>query len=79
MAPQALAQAADCKYFDWSVDDLAKFKQSQFPNDFYQPFAGKTIRRVRIETGPVFDRNNPKENNWLYRSPDALHINTNPR
>lgn len=79
VAPQALAQAADCKYFDWSVDDLAKFKQSQFPNDFYQPFAGKTIRRVRIETGPVFDRNNPKENNWLYRSLDALHINTKPQ
>ncbi len=73
------APADECKQFDWSVDDLAKFKQSQFPNDFYQPYAGKTIRRVRIETGPVFDSANPKENNWLYRSLDALHINTKPQ
>ncbi|HMY39960.1 MAG TPA: hypothetical protein PK011_11600 [Marinagarivorans sp.] len=77
--PSFALEADECKHLDWSVDDLAKFKQSQFPSDFYQPFAGKTIRHVRIETGPVFDRTNPKENNWLYRSLDALHINTKPQ
>ncbi len=80
IAPHSAAQEAqDCKRLEWSVDDLAKFKQSQFPNDFYQPYAGKLIRHVRIEIGPVFDRTNPKENNWLYRGLDALHVNTKPQ
>lgn len=70
--------APECKRYQWTVDDVAKFKQNQFPVDFYAPFAGKTIRTVRVEAGGVFDAQNPKENNWLYRSLDALHINTKP-
>lgn len=80
IAGRALAQVpSDCQTLNWSVDDLAKFKQNQFPSDFYQPYAGKTIRHLRIAPGPVFDAANPKENNWLYRSLDALHINTKPQ
>ncbi|MEY4589637.1 MAG: hypothetical protein RL497_1713, partial [Pseudomonadota bacterium] len=72
------APIVECQTFQWSLDDMAKFKQNQFPADFYRPFVGKKIRTLRIETGQVFDKNNPKENNWLYRSLDALHINTRP-
>jgi hypothetical protein len=69
----------ECQKFQWTLDDMAQFKKSQFPADFYHPYAGKKIRAVRVETGHVFDANNPKENNWLYRNLDSLHVNTKPK
>jgi hypothetical protein len=73
------ASPEPCERFDWSLDALDKLKQNQFPSDFYQRWAGKTLRHIRIETGQVFDPANPAENNWLYRSLDKLHIITKPQ
>lgn len=82
LAPLANAlevEPQECKKLQWTVEDVGQFKQNKFPADFFAPYVGKTIRNVRIETGQVFDANNPKENNWLYRGLDALHINTKPQ
>lgn len=35
-----------------------------------------TINSINIDVKPIFDKNNPKENNWLFRLANRLHIPT---
>ncbi len=37
------------------------------------------IEEIVITTHPIFDENNPDENNWLFRLVNRLHINTQKR
>lgn len=37
---------------------------------------GQRIARIRILPLPIFDENNPRENHWLYRLANRLHIDT---
>ena len=69
----------NCKHFDYSLEQIAQFRLNQFPTDMFEQWQGKTIRTIRIESEPVFDPNNPSENNFLYRALDKLHLNTRPR
>lgn len=39
----------------------------------------KSIEKIAINIAPVFDENNPEENNWIFRGVNYLHINTHPR
>lgn len=40
--------------------------------------AGARIGEIRVVVGDVFDTSDPKENKWLYRVANALHIQTRP-
>ena len=48
----------------------------QLPSDTQLEAAGARIGEIRIETKEIFDLDNPKENNWLFRAADALHVRT---
>ncbi|MGH8686307.1 MAG: hypothetical protein ACREU5_07965 [Burkholderiales bacterium] len=39
---------------------------------------GAVIGEIRITTDDIFDENDPKENNWLFRLANTLHIKTRP-
>ena len=40
--------------------------------------AGATIGEIRVVTDNIFDLDDPKENNFLFRAANALHIRTRP-
>ncbi len=40
--------------------------------------AGARIGEIRVTSGDIFDLSNPKENNWLFRTANRLHIQTRP-
>ena len=40
--------------------------------------AGATIGEIRVVTDDIFDLDDPKENNFFFRSANALHIRTRP-
>src|SRR5665213_1260878 len=48
----------------------------ELPSDAQLEAAGARIGEIRIENQEIFDLDNPKENNWLFRTADALHIRT---
>ncbi len=42
----------------------------------YQRYAGYEIAGISTVTLPIFNEADPKENNWLYRAANTLHIDT---
>ncbi len=48
----------------------------QLPSDAQLEASGARIGEIRIETKEIFDLDNPKENNWLFRAADELHVRT---
>ncbi len=40
---------------------------------------GTVIRQIRIDTQNIFDLDDAKENNWLFRTANKLHIQTRPQ
>src|SRR5580698_6148951 len=46
------------------------------PPDAELEAAGARIGDIEIEREPIFDLNDPNENNWLFRLADRLHVNT---
>lgn len=40
--------------------------------------AGAVIGQIRVDTRQIFDPDNPKEDHWLFRAANALHIKTRP-
>lgn len=40
--------------------------------------AGARVGEIRVETHDIFDLDDPRENNFLYRLANKLHINTRP-
>lgn len=66
----------DCERI-YSRDDpaLFEFVETRKAVDFEQ-FAGLTIASVDTVTLPVFNPEDPREDHWLYRLANRLHINT---
>ncbi|MBL8350138.1 MAG: hypothetical protein JNL87_07455 [Burkholderiaceae bacterium] len=40
--------------------------------------AGAVIGQIRVDTRQIFDPGDPKEDHWLFRAANALHIKTRP-
>jgi outer membrane protein assembly factor BamA len=40
--------------------------------------AGARVGKIRVLTEDIFDLSDPRENNWLYRLANKLHVNTRP-
>ncbi len=47
------------------------------PSDRKPPGAG-TVGEIRIVPGNIFDIEDPRENNWLFRLANRLHVRTHP-
>lgn len=52
--------------------------QAPLPSFAALEAAGAIIGEIRITTQDVFDLDDPAENNWLFRSANALHVQTRP-
>jgi hypothetical protein len=48
------------------------------PDDAELAALGATIGEIRIDNENIFDTADPKENNWLFRLANRLHIRTRP-
>ena len=51
-------------------------RRRSLPSDAELQAAGARIGEIRIENRQIFDLDNPQENNWLFRTADALHVRT---
>ena len=49
-----------------------------FPEEPASGPGGATVGDIRIVPGNIFDLEDPKENNWLFRLANRLHIRTRP-
>ncbi|MES2672875.1 MAG: BamA/TamA family outer membrane protein [Pseudomonadota bacterium] len=67
----------ECTKFSRLRLDVAVEKSTRIDNDLYKSLEGKTIRSITFKPIDVFDEEDPKENNWLYRSLNQLHFTTN--
>lgn len=70
------ADTSSCETLYQSDDPaLFKFVETRKALD-YQRYAGRPIRNIDYQVLPVFNENNPNEDNWVYRSLNVLHIDT---
>lgn len=70
---------ASCEHFYGNRQKIADIKQTRIRSQWFDGLAGKTIRHIEYNTMPVFDENDPDENNSLYLFLNKLHINTRPK
>jgi hypothetical protein len=75
----ALQEDASCRPFEGDIKKISEVRKSRIDNKLFAGLEGKTIRRIQYKTMPVFDENDPEENNRLYRFVNRLHINTRPK
>lgn len=77
--PAVKAQSADnCESMYLPGDSaLFEFVETRQQVDFNR-FAGMKIAGFEYVTLPVFNENNPAEDNWLFRLGNRLHIETQP-
>ncbi|MFN3713981.1 MAG: BamA/TamA family outer membrane protein [Alcanivoracaceae bacterium] len=70
------SRAQTCETF-FSADDpaLYRFVQTRAAIEFDR-YAGLQIGEVTVVVLPVFNPDDPKESNWLYRTANFLHIDT---
>jgi outer membrane protein assembly factor BamA len=68
-----------CKPFDPTLAKVADLKTSRFDTNLFEKLEGKTIRHIEFNSMPIFDENDPDENNAIYRFVNKLHINTRPK
>lgn len=71
------SDASCTEYFQAGDASLYKFVETRQSIDFQQ-YAGMTIADIDYLTLPVFNENNPSEDNWLFRMANRLHIDTQP-
>lgn len=78
-APESPAPAAASSQCDvlFTADDqrLFEFIKTRREIDF-SAYAGKRIRHIEYVTLPIFNEQDDKENNWLYRAANWIHIPT---
>ncbi len=67
---------ASCQPYIIDFQHVAEIRQSRIDNKIFLELEGKTIRQIQYKSVPVFDENNPEENNKLYRFVNTLHVNT---
>jgi hypothetical protein len=58
------------------VIGLLSSTAESLPSDAQLEDAAARIGEIRIEAREIFDLDNPKENNWLFRTVDHLHVRT---
>lgn len=77
MAQQATAQEAPAcnDQFQPAPDGFVFINNLQQKQEYSVP-PGSRIGTIHISRLPIFDLDNPKENNWLYRLGNRLHIMT---
>lgn len=80
----SLAQAADeeenseCRDY-FSADDPALFRFVDTRGQVdYDEFAGLKVSNIQYLVLPIFNEDDPDENNWLFRAANRLHQNTLP-
>ena len=67
----------DCLIEDENkTNDKTMLPSLAVENDGATPNPNTTIDAIHIKIKPIFDENNPKENNWLFRLANRLHIST---
>lgn len=71
------AAVLECTKFSRLRLDVAVAKSSKINSDLFKGLEGKIIRSITFKPIDVFDEEDPKENNWLYRSLNQLHFTTN--
>jgi hypothetical protein len=60
------------------ASSVAGASSDEVPSDEQLEAAGARIGEIRIETKQIFNLDDPKENNWLFRTVDRLHVPTHP-
>ena len=61
----------------FSADDQRLFEFVKTRRDIdFAAYAGKPIRSIQYVTLPIFNEQDDKENNWLYRAANWIHIPT---
>ena len=68
-----------CKPFVGDIQKISEVKKSRLDKNLFAGMDGKTIRHIQYKTIPIFDENDPDENNRLYLFVNTLHINTHPK
>ena len=58
---------------------IAPVGAQQLPSFAELEAAGARFGEIRVLTADMFDLDDPRENNWLYRLVNKLHINTLPK
>lgn len=79
LAARALAMVA--ALLAWSATPALAQQDSpapDIPSLAQLEAAGAVIGEIRIRTLDIFDLDDPKENNWLFRTANLLHIQTRP-
>lgn len=68
-----------CKPFHGYREKVADAKNTRIDYTLFDSLAGKKIRHIQYNTMPVFDKDDPDENNALYLFLNKLHVNTRPK
>lgn len=69
---------ASCEFFYGYREKIADAKRTRIDSHLFDNLQGKTIRHIQFNTRPVFDEDDPAENNSLYLFLNKLHVNTSP-
>lgn len=69
---------ASCEFFYGYRERVADAKRTRIDSHLFDNLQGKTIRHILYNTMPVFDEDDPEENNPLYLFLNKLHVNTRP-
>ena len=73
------SQDSSCRPFEQELPNIAQLKESRVDLHWFDGQEDKTIRHIEYRSMPVFDENDPDENNRLYRFVNKLHLNTRPK
>src|SRR5262245_37419126 len=58
---------------------VASGEPSAVPDDATLEAAGAVVGTITIQAGSIFDTDDPKENTWIFRAADKLHMTTRER
>ncbi len=70
---------ASCEFFYGYREKIAEAKRTRIESHLFDNLRGKTIRQIQYNTMPVFNEDDPQENNALYLFLNKLHVNTRPQ
>lgn len=68
-----------CEVFTGTREKIAEAKSTRIRSKLFAGMEGKRIRHIEYNTMPVFDEEDPDENNSLYLYLNKLHVNTRPK
>lgn len=86
LVPTASADEAEtppddvtCEVFSGTWEKISEAKFTRIRSQLFAGLEGKRIRNIEYNTMPVFDEDDPDENNALYLFFNKLHVNTRPK